>query len=327
MWVSDFHEKQWNDNFEHLIGYKQEYGDCLVPRKYIDPSLGHWVRGQRRNFKNDTIREDRKRRLDELGFDWGTGRYQQKLSRDTSKNDFRWKNMYQKLVDFNQQNGHAMVPTYQKGLGHWVSKQRVRYRNGRMTDDRKELLDEIGVVWKISSPDANADRLQRRWDGMFHKLVEYREIHGNCNVPKTWDNDSSLGRWVQKQRVIRQSMDASRVERLDSVGFCWKPPRGWAARYGYTGTEHADEADSEIEEENDDVSGCSSHDERGGESCDRKRHRISNEDVQQGDDSINYWTGPKVKKVRNDSRLKSTTNSWCIIASLLTFHPFCLSVL
>jgi hypothetical protein len=157
IWAIDYLEKQWNDNFERLIGYKQEYGDCLVPQKYEDSSLGRWVSRQRTNYKHDTIREDRKRRLDELGFDWGTGRYQQKLSRDTSKRDFQWKNMYQKLVDFNQQNGHAMVPTHQKGLGHWVSKQRVLYRNGRMTDDRKELLDEIGVVWKISSPDANAD--------------------------------------------------------------------------------------------------------------------------------------------------------------------------
>jgi hypothetical protein len=60
-----------------LLEFKDSFGHCDVPYLYEDRSLAMWVTTQRREFKqkswygkNRSIKEDRKRRLDLVGFNW-----------------------------------------------------------------------------------------------------------------------------------------------------------------------------------------------------------------------------------------------------------------
>ena len=68
-------EKRWQEMFLRLKKYKEKNGDCLVPTKYsADPKLGNWVSNERRHFKLFSLKkptsmtEDRKRKLEEVGF-------------------------------------------------------------------------------------------------------------------------------------------------------------------------------------------------------------------------------------------------------------------
>ena len=57
--------------FEKLKEYKQQHGDCLVPKRYkIDPALGYWVGNQRTAHKTNKISDERKAKLDSIGFVW-----------------------------------------------------------------------------------------------------------------------------------------------------------------------------------------------------------------------------------------------------------------
>lgn len=41
-------DQQWEEMYQRLARYKEEHGDCLVPRKYErDPKLSTWVETQR----------------------------------------------------------------------------------------------------------------------------------------------------------------------------------------------------------------------------------------------------------------------------------------
>lgn len=41
-------DQQWEEMYQRLVRYKEENGDCLVPRKYDrDPKLSTWVETQR----------------------------------------------------------------------------------------------------------------------------------------------------------------------------------------------------------------------------------------------------------------------------------------
>lgn len=41
-------DQQWEEMYQRLVQFKQEHGDCLVPRKYErDPKLSTWVETQR----------------------------------------------------------------------------------------------------------------------------------------------------------------------------------------------------------------------------------------------------------------------------------------
>mmetsp|Transcript_17615 Transcript_17615/g.25270 ORF Transcript_17615/g.25270 Transcript_17615/m.25270 type:complete len:576 (+) Transcript_17615:70-1797(+) len=71
----DSHEAAWWDKFQELQDYKEEFGDCKVPRRYApNPQLATWIDQQRRQirlFKDGKIAhmsEKRIKALMELGF-------------------------------------------------------------------------------------------------------------------------------------------------------------------------------------------------------------------------------------------------------------------
>ena len=68
----DAQAADWLMQLAKLEDYKREHGDCLVPRSYgaKNGNLGLWVSRQRDSHKNGTLKDDRVRRLDDIGFAW-----------------------------------------------------------------------------------------------------------------------------------------------------------------------------------------------------------------------------------------------------------------
>ena len=60
-----------------------------------------------------------------------------------------WGGTYQRLVAYKKEHKHTNVPQRDRKdpqRGRWVSKQRFLYRNKKMTEERKRLLDSVGFV-------------------------------------------------------------------------------------------------------------------------------------------------------------------------------------
>lgn len=131
----------WEKQFDKLRAYKKKHGDCKVPRVYEpDRSLGTWVKNQRYRHRNNMVKPEERRKLESIGFDWGLNSYVN-----------YWKQQYGKLILFVRINGHTRVPkTYaaDQPLSDWVSLQRHRKRNGKMTEDRAQKLDALGFEWQ-----------------------------------------------------------------------------------------------------------------------------------------------------------------------------------
>jgi hypothetical protein len=127
-------DEKWNMSCEKLGEFKLKNGHCMVPRAFDkDESPGEWVTEQRKVHDNDTIRPDRKRVLDKIGFAW-------KADDDhTFKPDHKlWHQEHEKLVEFKQNNGHCMVPRRCKqdeALGEWLHTQRKRHDDEKMQPD------------------------------------------------------------------------------------------------------------------------------------------------------------------------------------------------
>mmetsp|Transcript_18347 Transcript_18347/g.25882 ORF Transcript_18347/g.25882 Transcript_18347/m.25882 type:complete len:189 (+) Transcript_18347:245-811(+) len=132
------HETVWNQMYEELIAYKNEYGDCLVPIKWSENErLSTWV-GTQRSLET-RMRPDRRQKLSELGFCW-------KLQ------IVNWNIMYDRLCDFKATEGHCFVPlTFRADpkLGRWVKNQRSRVHS--LTEERKALLNELDFEWSAES--------------------------------------------------------------------------------------------------------------------------------------------------------------------------------
>jgi hypothetical protein len=189
--------EQWDLMFQRLLEYKEKHGvrfetshsgcvlcdaftnttnvfvgikDCLVPKRYTeDPKLGTWVETQR----------------------------------------VQWK----KLPRTEAEQGEVVTP------------------NKRLNDERLRRLEAVGFAWsaknirkpKPASPanmsppkarksasateaSARAEARQRSndatWNEMYNRLVEYKEKHGDCLVPKKCTEDPKLAIWVETQRNL-----------------------------------------------------------------------------------------------------------------------------
>jgi hypothetical protein len=154
--------------------------------------------------------EDRRAALDAIGFNWDP------LSTV-------WNEMFQRLVKYKEEHGDCNVPRGWKkdpSLGSWVGTQRAVY--AELTSERRERLDALSFDWDVK---------ETAWRQQYQKLIKYTEVHGNCNVPRGWEKNPSLGEWVASQRAKKAKLTGDRRTALDSLGFQWQRPRSWDDRY------------------------------------------------------------------------------------------------
>ena len=87
-----------------------------------------------------------------------------------------------------------------------------------------QRLNALGFVWNT---------LDAAWDERFEELTAYKEVHGDCNVPRAWPENPQLGYWVAKQRTAytKGNLSEEHVQRLNASGFVWKSyNRIWCLR-------------------------------------------------------------------------------------------------
>lgn len=63
----------------------------------------------------------------------------------------------------------------------------------------------------------------RNFEDWIQELMEYREEHGDCRIPKAYAPNKSLANWVRNMRQQRKKGKISdeRIARLDELGFAW----------------------------------------------------------------------------------------------------------
>lgn len=106
-------------------------------------------------------------------------------------------------------------------------------------DDANERVSDIDLL------------MPGQWNTMYRKLVEYKNVHGHCNVSQDrslrkrdmHDDDNerkALGRWVGNQRVFykyylhgdTKHIKPHRIAALNKIGFVWDvKERKWLDRY------------------------------------------------------------------------------------------------
>ena len=137
--VWDALDDAWEYGFSQLLKFKEAEGHCLVPRSFEVEGykLGFWVSSQR--LKKAKLSTEHRQRLAEIGFIF-------------EPFVAAWEKGFNKLVEFKAVEGHCNVTKRFKldefYLGQWVISQRVR--QGYLSTERKQRLDEIGFIWDVS---------------------------------------------------------------------------------------------------------------------------------------------------------------------------------
>jgi hypothetical protein len=194
----------WDRWFGLLQKFKTREGHCRVPHRHKEDGLGlgTWVIEQR--FKNTWKYPNQVVRLNSVGFSW-----------DPRAED--WEDAFSALQRFHKREGHCRVPGNHEesglGLGTWISEQRLK--KARLSPDKVEKLDRLGMLWEPRTED---------WEASFSALQNFRKREGHCRVPISHEEDGfKLGKWVSKQRLEEKRQYPDRVKRLNSLGFSWDP--------------------------------------------------------------------------------------------------------
>ena len=112
-------------------------------------------------------------------------------------------------------HGNCNVKQKWKGnlkLANWCGTQRTRYRKCKLSTEQVSQLEQLGFIW---DPHAAA------WEEMFLALAAYKGTHGNCNVPREWKDNSTLGMWctIQRRKQKNKTLLPDRIKRLKALGF------------------------------------------------------------------------------------------------------------
>lgn len=221
----------WDERYGQLKAYRELTGHCLVNeddsvdyelQEWIaaQPSpqavsftrtleqLRSWVSLQRKLKRSDKLSDERIKKLNEIGFVWGTGRKD-------------WDVMLAELQAFKNKHGHCDLKKQQFGfcqLEGWVEDQQRKFRRGELPTEHSEKLKQLGVALQTldSSP-------QAKWEVMFARLVAYKEKFSDCDVPRNYYGMDNLAWWVVCQRKLRSDgeLGAELIRRLDDIGFVW----------------------------------------------------------------------------------------------------------
>jgi superfamily II DNA or RNA helicase len=228
-WTAEGNELKWQEMYELLKTYHAEHGDADVPfRSKENRKLAAWVSHQRQRKKTGGLENKEICLLEALGFTW------QHRERGS------WGDRYQELIEFKAEHKHCNVPfDYEERpkLGGFVNSMRTKKSRGELSQQRIQLLDQIGFKWAVRE-----EQSEEIWEARCKQLLEFKATHGHCNVPTEWSENPTLGHWLSVQRGLKRAgeLDLEKEQCLDKLGIQWDrrsaqlaadPDENWTARY------------------------------------------------------------------------------------------------
>eukprot|EP00526_Cylindrotheca_closterium_P012864 CAMPEP_0113622840 /NCGR_PEP_ID=MMETSP0017_2-20120614/11724_1 /TAXON_ID=2856 /ORGANISM="Cylindrotheca closterium" /LENGTH=453 /DNA_ID=CAMNT_0000532721 /DNA_START=18 /DNA_END=1379 /DNA_ORIENTATION=+ /assembly_acc=CAM_ASM_000147 len=221
-------QETWEGRLKELKAYKVANGHCNVPLHFEEnKQLGRWVDKQRTYYrqkkegKKSSMTTERIEKLEALDFRWKI--------RDSDH--VPWEERMKQLKAYRDLHGDCNVPYHHpenKALGKWVSRQREFFKfrqeglRSSLTDERVNELAEVGFTWKVRD---QTDYVP--WETRIKELKEYKKKHGAVIVPKNYEANKKLGRWVDHQlsfyslKLAGQEtpLTAERTKELEAIGF------------------------------------------------------------------------------------------------------------
>lgn len=211
-WAWNVVDARWEENFAALAAYAETHGHSYPPRT-THLRLNQWVIGLRRPGHRQRLREDQRKRLEDLP-GWSWEHRQTRL----------WETYFDDLAAYAAEHGHASPsPGYVTAsgvdLGAWVHELRRPSRRAKLAHARQRRLESLpGWSWEYHA--------RPTWDAAFAALATYAAAHGHTNPPRSQatDDGRSLAAWATAQRQARSKgkLSAERRRRLQSLpGWSW----------------------------------------------------------------------------------------------------------
>ena len=244
--VWNAHENNWNENYELAKKYYKAHGNLVIPSgfKTFDginhdengTAIGVWIMTQRSYY--DKLSKKRKSLLEKIGMTW------------ENNVEAKWIINYNLAKKYYEAHGNLMIATdfrtkdganYDKDglkLGYWIVSQRRIYkgeRRGTLTDKQMDMLNEIGMVWKVDLSKKSRKLCEDKWMENYKLAKNYRESHDNLDMPSNFrtkdginydENGKNLGSWIETQRKLYRvqntyNLTDEHLKLLEEIDMIW----------------------------------------------------------------------------------------------------------
>ena len=196
-------EATWEENYAALAAYKKKHGHCRMQQKKSETkALGMWCSHIRDLYKKGKLPPEKIKRLEFLGFMWKV--------RDTL-----WETKYKRLKKLLQRYTWEHISNKDKILNGWLSKQRIEYKEGSLSEERIMLLNKVGMDWGPA---------ENKWDKQYNALLAYRESHGTTRLSSRDKSYKELFNWcdTQQRNYRNNKIPPNKLELLNKIGFEWR---------------------------------------------------------------------------------------------------------
>lgn len=190
--VSDIFESKWLENFNKI----KELPEC--------PSQGSraywWITNNKSLHRDGKLSEKRVTLLETISWWSWCHTY-----------DDRWQEYFEELIQYEEYP--SKLP---KQLENWTGKQRLNYKDGKLAQDRIQLLESINW-WKWEP-----DRWQRNYE-MVSQLIE----------KPTNIKSNRLANWVYNQKVAKRNnkLIPEQIQKLESIRWWTWGEDDWQQKY------------------------------------------------------------------------------------------------
>ncbi|CAJ1943074.1 unnamed protein product [Cylindrotheca closterium] len=206
-------ERAWDENLDRLDKFHKEHNNFAVHKFAEFKKLHGWLIWQRNLQLHGRLREDRKERLEGIGYtDWAA----KKTKKNASRIPNTWMRQYKNLQVYVRENGHSMVPQHKhtdnhedRTLSNWVRKQRTLRNKNCLSAEKMALLEKLNFVWTFdtSNKTLRSGKLidqRKEFDISLDLLRKYKEENGSIEDVRgdMMIGDRNVGKWLAKQKSL-----------------------------------------------------------------------------------------------------------------------------
>lgn len=226
----------WDSLYELAKIYFDHYGNVDIPQKFLTKNgysyddsegyvkLGMWIQNQRSMRKSGILSNNKIEKLNKLNMTWSMVSDWDAMYLLATKYYEQFKNL-DITGSFKTINGYTYDDSegYVK-LGMWVRHQRLLYKRNKLSNEKIEKLEKIGIRWNA----------QHDWEYYYKYLLIYYENHQNIDIPVRFatvngytedkiNGKVKLGDWLQSQRQDYKKgiLCEDKIEKLESLGITW----------------------------------------------------------------------------------------------------------
>lgn len=199
--------RKWMRHYELAAEYHEEHGNLNIPYDYTAEGLkvGIWISSQRESYGMGRLSEEQIRLLEDIGMSWD--RFESKWERG-----FQYCQRYvREHGDINRIPENFQIDGFRPIV--WIRTQRYRKRIGKLSQERVERLESIGLKW---------NKNQAFWEKGYAHAMKYVEEHGSIRMPVGYicEDGFKLKGWLNNQRTRLKGgkLSKEQVEKLRVIG-------------------------------------------------------------------------------------------------------------